>query len=126
MNHSCENWLDWANDRVNTLAQNAIAMNDSDFEIPEDTTIKHVREFIAQLATDIDLSKLGTPRIWLSANGDFVFQWKREGAKLEFKFTPSELIARVTVGQDEFSEKHPHSTHEAQNVSRAVDRYQAA
>ena len=126
MNQSCENWLDLANDRVNTLVQNAIAMNDSDFEIPEDVTIEHVREFIGKLATEVDLSKLGTPRIWLSENGDFVFQWKRQGAKLELKFTPSEMIVRVTAGRDEFIDRHPHSTHEAQKVSHAINLYQAA
>jgi len=121
-----ENWIKWAESRVDVLVQNSIDMNDPDFEVPSDLTVKHVREFLCDLATENDFAKLGRPRLWLSENGDFLFQWARKGAKLEFKFTSHEMIARVTTEHEVFCDKHPHSVHESQKFSDAVHKYQAA
>lgn len=116
-------WRDWARKRLEELVA-AVPLDDKDFDIPDDRTILEARNFVELMSHQSAIAKIGRPRIWLSQNADFIFEWTRRGAKLEFKFTPTSMHVFVKTGDDVFTEVHQHADHNG--LEKAISIYHTA
>jgi hypothetical protein len=117
-------WTDWALERIDVLVASVKGMDDEDFSIPEQVTTAQAEGFVKAIRHRPEFAQIGRPNIWLSQNGDFVFGWKREGAKLEFKFTPNEMLVFVKTGDKTFEYIQSHSKNEPERLVQAVTMYE--
>lgn len=119
-------WREWALRRLNELVSTVRSLNDKDFDVPETATISEAKNFVELMSHRDVLPEIGRPRIWLSQNADFVFEWAREGAKLEFKFTPQDMHVFVRTGEETFTEVHQHCSPEQRGLEKAISMYHPA
>jgi hypothetical protein len=119
-------WREWALTRLDELVSAALVLDDEDFDLPQPATISEAKNFVQLMSHQNVVSDIGQPRIWLSQNADFVFEWAREGAKLEFKFTPQDMHVFVKAGDVVFTEVHKHSSSEQDGLAKAISMYQQA